>query len=73
MNHSHDLIILNFSSPGHLFDLNSLTLERGYTVYDPQEHRKMFRMNICGNVTNAGCAPGTGALFSGVNYLANDV
>uniref|UniRef100_A0A3Q4BKI1 Uncharacterized protein n=1 Tax=Mola mola TaxID=94237 RepID=A0A3Q4BKI1_MOLML len=44
---------------GHLFDLNSLSKEGGYTVYHHQEHRKMFRMNICGNVTNAGCSPDT--------------
>lgn len=50
----------NSSPPGHLFDLNTLTKEGGYTVYDHQEHRTMFRMNICGSVTNAGCDPDTG-------------
>lgn len=44
---------------GHLFDLNTLMKEEGYTVYHQKEFRKMFRMNICGNVTNAGCSPGT--------------
>uniref|UniRef100_A0A8C1GAT4 Insulin-like growth factor 2 receptor n=1 Tax=Cyprinus carpio TaxID=7962 RepID=A0A8C1GAT4_CYPCA len=45
---------------GHLFDLNALSRTGGYTVYHPSAHRKMFRLNICGDVANAGCAPGTG-------------
>lgn len=49
-----------FFLPGHLFDLSTLTKEGGYTVYDQQQDRKMFRMNICGNVTNTGCSPETG-------------
>ncbi|KAM9704645.1 cation-independent mannose-6-phosphate receptor [Menidia menidia] len=44
---------------GNLFDLNPLMKEGGYTVYDHQDHRRMFRLNICGNVTNSGCSPGT--------------
>lgn len=52
--------MLMFSLPGHLFDLNALTKQGGYTVYDPKEERKMFRMNICGSVENAGCSPETG-------------
>uniref|UniRef100_A0A8C1G8U4 Insulin-like growth factor 2 receptor n=1 Tax=Cyprinus carpio TaxID=7962 RepID=A0A8C1G8U4_CYPCA len=44
---------------GHLFDLNALSRTGGYTVYHPSAHRKMFRLNICGDVANAGCAPGT--------------
>ncbi|XP_067429257.1 cation-independent mannose-6-phosphate receptor [Thunnus thynnus] len=55
----HDNCRVTNPATGHLFDLNSLTQEGGYTVYDHQEHAKMFRMNICGDVTNAGCAPGT--------------
>ena len=51
---------LNLSPQGHLFDLNALTKEGGYTVYDHQDPKKMFRMNICGNVANAGCSPETG-------------
>ncbi|XP_051816613.1 cation-independent mannose-6-phosphate receptor isoform X1 [Acanthochromis polyacanthus] len=55
----HDDCRVTNPATGHLFDLNSLMKEGGYTVYDHQDHRKMFRMNICGNVTNAGCSPGT--------------
>ncbi|KAK2855938.1 hypothetical protein Q5P01_004673 [Channa striata] len=43
---------------GHLFDLNTLKKEGGYTVYDHQDDRKMFRLNICGKV-NAGCSSET--------------
>lgn len=45
---------------GHLFDLNALSRTGGYTVYDPLAHRKMFRLNVCGEVVNAGCASGMG-------------
>lgn len=45
---------------GHLFDLNALSRAGGYTVYDPESHRKMFRLNVCGEIINAGCATGTG-------------
>ncbi|KAM9338794.1 cation-independent mannose-6-phosphate receptor [Symphorus nematophorus] len=55
----HDDCRVTNPATGHLFDLNSLSKEGGYTVYDHREHRKMFRMNICGNMTNAGCSPGT--------------
>uniref|UniRef100_A0A3Q2ZJ59 Insulin-like growth factor 2 receptor n=1 Tax=Kryptolebias marmoratus TaxID=37003 RepID=A0A3Q2ZJ59_KRYMA len=44
---------------GHLFDLTSLKKADGYTVLD-HESRKMFRVNICGEVTNAGCDANTG-------------
>ncbi|XP_050994418.1 LOW QUALITY PROTEIN: cation-independent mannose-6-phosphate receptor [Labeo rohita] len=44
---------------GHLFDLNALSRTGGYTVYDPLAHRTMFRLNVCGEVANAGCAAGT--------------
>ncbi|XP_029281689.1 cation-independent mannose-6-phosphate receptor [Cottoperca gobio] len=53
----HDNCQVTNPATGHLFDLNTLTKEGGYTVYDHQEHRKTFRMNICGNVTNSGCVP----------------
>nr|QPB70590.1 insulin-like growth factor 2 receptor [Pampus argenteus] len=52
---------------GHLFDLNSLTQEAGYSVYDPQEHGRMFHMNICGNVTDAVCGPGTAVCIKDIN------
>ncbi|XP_076873911.1 cation-independent mannose-6-phosphate receptor isoform X2 [Brachyhypopomus gauderio] len=42
---------------GHLFDLNSLHRDGGYTVYDST---KMYRLNPCGSINNTGCAPGTG-------------
>lgn len=45
---------------GHLFDLIALNRAGGYTVYDPLVPRKMFRLNVCGDVLNAGCAQGTG-------------
>lgn len=49
-----------FPLTGHLFDLNSLTKEDGYTVHDRQQDGKLFHMNICGNVSDAGCSPETG-------------
>ncbi|XP_072542274.1 cation-independent mannose-6-phosphate receptor [Salminus brasiliensis] len=45
---------------GHLFDLNALTQSKGYTVYDRENQRKMYRLNLCGPIENVGCAPGTG-------------
>uniref|UniRef100_A0A667ZHY3 Insulin-like growth factor 2 receptor n=1 Tax=Myripristis murdjan TaxID=586833 RepID=A0A667ZHY3_9TELE len=45
---------------GHLFDLNSLAVDGGYTIYDHNDRKKMFRLNICAEVANAGCEPGTG-------------
>lgn len=54
-----------FSPPqGHLFDLNPLARDGGYTVYDHLENTKMFRMNICGGVPNVGCGPDAGTLHS---------
>ena len=47
-------------NPGHLFDLNGLSQEGGYTVYDNLDPRKMFRLNVCGEIANAGCGPDTG-------------
>uniref|UniRef100_A0A3Q1JC88 Uncharacterized protein n=1 Tax=Anabas testudineus TaxID=64144 RepID=A0A3Q1JC88_ANATE len=55
----HDNCRVTNPATGHLFDLSTLTKEGGYTVYDQQQDRKMFRMNICGNVTNTGCSPET--------------
>uniref|UniRef100_A0A8C2ZDD4 Insulin-like growth factor 2 receptor n=1 Tax=Cyclopterus lumpus TaxID=8103 RepID=A0A8C2ZDD4_CYCLU len=56
----HDNCMVTNPATGHLFDLNTLTKEGGYTVYDHQDHRKMFRMNICGNMSNTGCSSETG-------------
>ncbi|XP_041660412.1 cation-independent mannose-6-phosphate receptor [Cheilinus undulatus] len=55
----HDECKVTNPATGHLFDLNPLTKEGGYTVYDDKEQGKFFRMNICGNMTNGGCRPGT--------------
>ncbi|XP_062406227.1 cation-independent mannose-6-phosphate receptor [Sardina pilchardus] len=43
---------------GHEFDLNSLSQEGGYTVYDRQDPKKMIRLNLCSEIKNAGCADG---------------
>ncbi|KAF7662089.1 hypothetical protein LDENG_00246530 [Lucifuga dentata] len=56
----HDDCRVTNPATGHLFDLNSLAKEGGYTAYDHKNHRKMFRLNICGEVTKAGCGSGTG-------------
>uniref|UniRef100_A0A673X295 Insulin-like growth factor 2 receptor n=1 Tax=Salmo trutta TaxID=8032 RepID=A0A673X295_SALTR len=45
---------------GHLFDLNGLSQEGGYILYDNLDPKKMFRLNVCGEVANAGCGPDTG-------------
>ncbi|KAG7509424.1 cation-independent mannose-6-phosphate receptor [Solea senegalensis] len=63
----HDDCRVTNPATGHLFDLNSLTKEGGYTVYDHQEHRKMFRMNICGNMVNTGCSPDTAVCIKETN------
>ncbi|XP_056283695.1 cation-independent mannose-6-phosphate receptor [Pseudoliparis swirei] len=55
----HDNCRVTNPATGHLFDLNALTKEGGYTMYDHQDHRKMFRMNICGNISNSGCGSDT--------------
>ncbi|XP_054910202.1 cation-independent mannose-6-phosphate receptor [Poeciliopsis prolifica] len=44
---------------GHLFDLNPLKKSEDYIVYDHKQPQKMFRLNICGEVTNSGCVAGT--------------
>uniref|UniRef100_A0AAZ3P560 Insulin-like growth factor 2 receptor n=1 Tax=Oncorhynchus tshawytscha TaxID=74940 RepID=A0AAZ3P560_ONCTS len=51
---------------GHLFDLNGLSQEGGYTVYDNLDPRKMFRLNVCGEIANAGvCIKETKSALSG--------
>ncbi|XP_068609541.1 cation-independent mannose-6-phosphate receptor [Brachionichthys hirsutus] len=55
----HDECRVTNPATGHLFDLSSLTKEGGYTVHDSKDLRRMFRLNVCGNMTNAGCGPGT--------------
>ncbi|XP_024912478.1 cation-independent mannose-6-phosphate receptor isoform X2 [Cynoglossus semilaevis] len=53
----HDDCRVTNPATGHLFDLNPLARDGGYTVYDHLENTKMFRMNICGGVPNVGCGP----------------
>ncbi|XP_072218868.1 cation-independent mannose-6-phosphate receptor isoform X2 [Leuresthes tenuis] len=67
----HDNCRVTNPATGHLFDLNSLMKDGGYTVYDHQEPRRMFRMNICGNVTNAGCSPGTAVCIKDSNTVVS--
>uniref|UniRef100_A0A673X9U3 Insulin-like growth factor 2 receptor n=1 Tax=Salmo trutta TaxID=8032 RepID=A0A673X9U3_SALTR len=50
---------------GHLFDLNGLSQEGGYILYDNLDPKKMFRLNVCGEVANAGCGPDTGTTIGG--------
>ncbi|KAK2889903.1 cation-independent mannose-6-phosphate receptor [Channa argus] len=54
----HDDCRVTNPATGHLFDLNTLTKEGGYTVYDHEDSSKMFRLNICGTV-DAGCSSDT--------------
>uniref|UniRef100_A0A8B9KQH5 Insulin-like growth factor 2 receptor n=1 Tax=Astyanax mexicanus TaxID=7994 RepID=A0A8B9KQH5_ASTMX len=56
---------------GHLFDLNVLNKSKGYTVYDRENPRKMYRLNLCGPMKNAGCAPGTGVCIKDPSSAVN--
>ncbi|TWW69178.1 cation-independent mannose-6-phosphate receptor isoform X1 [Takifugu flavidus] len=49
---------------GHQFDLSTLTKVGGYTVYDHRDQRKMFRLNICGTLPDAGCGPNAAVCIS---------
>uniref|UniRef100_A0A8C4YYE4 Insulin-like growth factor 2 receptor n=1 Tax=Gadus morhua TaxID=8049 RepID=A0A8C4YYE4_GADMO len=51
---------------GHQFDLNPLSVEGGYTIYDHADHQKMIRLNICGELPNSGCSEGTGVCIKTV-------
>lgn len=51
----HDNCMVNNPATGYLFDLNSLSKQGGYTVYSAQEKQKMFRLNICGQLTDSVC------------------
>ncbi|KAM4713477.1 cation-independent mannose-6-phosphate receptor [Anableps anableps] len=55
----HDECRVTNPATGHLFDLNSLKKAEDYVVYDQSDPQKMFRLNICGEVTNSGCSSGT--------------
>ncbi|XP_071323597.1 cation-independent mannose-6-phosphate receptor isoform X2 [Trachinotus anak] len=67
----HDNCRVTNPATGHLFDLNALTKEGGYTVFDHKDQRKMFRMNICGNVANAGCSPDTAVCIKDATTVVN--
>ncbi|KAM9840298.1 cation-independent mannose-6-phosphate receptor [Aulostomus maculatus] len=67
----HDDCRVTNPATGHLFDLNSLTREGGYTVYQHDDHRKMFRLNICGNMSNAGCSPGSAVCIKDASSAVN--
>ncbi|KAM3833852.1 cation-independent mannose-6-phosphate receptor [Diretmus argenteus] len=55
----HDSCRVSNPATGHQFDLNSLAKEGGYTIYDHIDPRKRFRLNICGEVADTSCSPGT--------------
>ncbi|XP_041831231.1 cation-independent mannose-6-phosphate receptor [Melanotaenia boesemani] len=65
----HDDCKVSNPATGHLFDLSSLTKDGGYTVHDHNDNGKMFRMNICGNVSNAGCSPETAVCIKDFNNV----
>ncbi|XP_052442128.1 cation-independent mannose-6-phosphate receptor [Carassius gibelio] len=54
---------------GHLFDLNPLSRSGGYTVYDPVAHRKIFRLNVCGDIADAGCDSGTAVCIKDIRNV----
>ncbi|XP_077442699.1 cation-independent mannose-6-phosphate receptor isoform X2 [Stigmatopora argus] len=62
----HDGCRVTNPATGHLFDLNSLRRDDGYTVYDHHVHDKTFRINICADIANAGCGPGTAVCIKDV-------
>ncbi|MED6270432.1 hypothetical protein CHARACLAT_010298 [Characodon lateralis] len=55
----HDECRVANPATGHLFDLNPLRKAEDYIAYDHNNRQKMFRLNICGEVTNSGCSSGT--------------
>lgn len=59
--HTRDAESSTLCPAGHLFDLSTLAKVGGYTVYDHRDQRKIFRLNICGNLLDAGCGPSAGA------------
>ncbi|XP_037100637.1 cation-independent mannose-6-phosphate receptor [Syngnathus acus] len=63
----HDGCRVANPATGHLFDLNSLRRDGGYTVYDHNVPSRMFRVNICADMNNAGCSPGTAVCIKDVN------
>ncbi|KAM4632802.1 LOW QUALITY PROTEIN: cation-independent mannose-6-phosphate receptor [Polymixia lowei] len=63
----HDDCRVTNPATGHLFDLNPLAVKGGYTIYDHKGPEKMLRLNVCGEITNAGCSPGTGVCIKDSN------
>uniref|UniRef100_A0A3Q4GTY1 Insulin-like growth factor 2 receptor n=1 Tax=Neolamprologus brichardi TaxID=32507 RepID=A0A3Q4GTY1_NEOBR len=55
----HDNCRVTNPATGHLFDLNPLKKDEGYTVHHHKDQKMVFRMNICGSVANTGCSPDT--------------
>uniref|UniRef100_I3KFD8 Insulin-like growth factor 2 receptor n=1 Tax=Oreochromis niloticus TaxID=8128 RepID=I3KFD8_ORENI len=56
----HDNCRVTNPATGHLFDLNPLKKDEGYTVHHHKDQKVVFRMNICGSVANTSCSPDTG-------------
>lgn len=55
----HDNCRVTNPATGHLFDLNPLKKDEGYTVHHHKDQKVVFRMNICGSVANTSCSPDT--------------
>lgn len=45
---------------GHLFDLNQLSKDAGYTVYDGANVGKMYQLNVCAAVKSSTCPSDSG-------------
>ncbi|XP_048456907.1 cation-independent mannose-6-phosphate receptor-like [Rhincodon typus] len=52
----HNECVVTNPITGHLFDLNSLRTDQGYTIYDRKIRRNFVRLNICDKVQNTGCS-----------------
>uniref|UniRef100_A0AAX7UFT6 MRH domain-containing protein n=1 Tax=Astatotilapia calliptera TaxID=8154 RepID=A0AAX7UFT6_ASTCA len=63
----HDNCRVTNPATGHLFDLNPLKKDEGYTVHHHKDQKMVFRMNICGSVANTGCSPDTGTSLQSVS------
>ncbi|KAL2081956.1 hypothetical protein ACEWY4_021774 [Coilia grayii] len=44
---------------GRMFDLNRLTKEGGYTIYDSKDHKKMIQLNVCSEIQGSVCTAGS--------------
>ncbi|XP_059504404.1 cation-independent mannose-6-phosphate receptor isoform X2 [Stegostoma tigrinum] len=52
----HNECVVTNPITGHLFDLNTLRTDQGYTIYDRKIRRNFVRLNICDKVQNTGCS-----------------